>query len=482
MARQRLRAGIAVISLLTATAWAATDMFQDVLEEERSGKTPTAGAMPTTDSSRPAASRSPQAPIPTDPGPRDSVPVDQIRILEIFDLDSQYYSIDPKAGLDGYYYVFKVSSPHGEYRVVSVQDLVKVCHEIDVLETYLAKNKESPLARGLADSVVGVGKGAGDILLHPGLTLKRMGTGVGKMVRGVGRLLATPFKDKNEGKDADGVDRALYGKGPAGGDRRQVAYELGLDVYTDNPNIQKLLNEVGRERLAGRLPVRVGLLFVPGGGVFSLALTPMGYDEPTEKLIRDEEPAELLRILGLRYRNQFGYAYGGRDSDPLLEHLLNNPNYTPRQQAYLWLYITEMKDLENRDEALRFLASVGSADEADSVVTQAEMLALIHTRARPLARYHPFGATLGAVGRDGALCMVWPVDTVRQWHDKGRLLDVGLRAMKEAGASRLEVWCVGDVDAATVEAAYKRGVPIHPNILAEPLFRAPRKQEPAVVK
>lgn len=405
---------------------------------------------------------------------RRTVALAAIPILRELDLSSPNYTLRDQVEVDGYFYHFQLDTERGVHEVASVRGLIKRCHEIDVIEHFRETDEGGHFSKGLGSSFRGVGKGLGQAVRHPGETLKRVGAGAGRFLRATGGFFSAPFRRRQSVKASDGTDRALLGKGPAGGERRLLAYELGLDVYTENEEAMALLNEIARQRLAGKLPVGAAVFALPGGAVFTLSLTPMGYDASTEELIRDKAPTELKRELAGRYEKLTGLPAGKRATS--VAALLENPNYSPREQAYLWRYLTDLGALGNLDEAMQFLGEVGTPDQAGIVCTQVELLSLLHARARRLERFVPVNQTLGARSVDGTLILVISIDTVRFQHDVTRSLRDSINAAKKHGARRIEIWSTGDIDARSVALANKMGVVVHQNILSNPLFKRPRNE------
>jgi len=313
------------------------------------------------------------------------VKLSDIPILKSILHASPNYTISEDVEVDGYYYRFFIHTPHGDYEVTSVRKLIKRCHEIDVFEHFRTSEQGNLILQGVGQSFVGVGKGLGAVVRHPGVAAKRVGAGAGRSLRATGGFFSRPFRKSKPALASDGTDRASLGKGPAGGERRRLAHELGLDAYSENENVKTLLNSMARRRLFGKLPIGAAVFALPGGAAFTLSLTPMGYDASTEELIRDNGPTELKRALGLRYAQQFRLDYP-KEGAPLMR-LLDNPNYTPREQAYLWRYLTDLQGLEGIEDALSFLASVQTHEWASVVSTQVEMLSLLHHRGKPLRRF-----------------------------------------------------------------------------------------------
>jgi hypothetical protein len=403
-----------------------------------------------------------------------TVPLHSIPVLQTVLWESPNFEIDPVVEIDGYYYRFRVTSAHGEYRVTSVRKLIKRLHEIDVIEHFRENDEGGHILKGVGQSVVGVGKGLGNAVRHPGQTVKRIGQGTGRFFRAVGGIFAKPFRDEERLLASDGTDLALLGKGPGGGERRLLAAELGLDVYTQNPHAQGLLKEVARQRMMGKLPVGAAVFALPGGAVFTLSLTPMGYEAATEDLIRIHSPAELKRELGIRYQKQFGLDY--TDPDSAVARLLANPNYSPREQAYLWRYLTDLEELDGTADAFAFLAGVSTPAQASIVSTQVELLSLLHQRKVPLDRFVPVHNTLGGRGRNGRLCLVISIDTVRYQGDVSKSLQRSINAARRVEAESIAIYSTGDIDRRSVQLAERMGVRVFQNILDDPVFRVPRDE------
>jgi hypothetical protein len=406
---------------------------------------------------------------------QQTIDLSSIPILKTKLWESKNFTIDPTVQVDGYYYIFTVQTKAGTHQVVSVRKLIKFCHELDVLEEYKSTQKGNPFAKGMGQAASGIGKGFVQIFRHPGQSTKRVGAGFGRLFRGAGRA----FKRKKAKPTlaSDGTDLALLGKGPAGPERRLLANELGLDVYTTNGEIQLFLNQVARKRLAGKLPLNSAIFALPGGSVFTLSLTPMGHDQSTELLIRNQSPTELKTTLAQRFGEISGIDHLAEDS-PILA-LVDNPNYTPRQLAYLWRYFADLKGMAGMREALIFLGAVDSPAKAEVASAQAELLALLHQRGKPMKRFAPLRNTLGGLAEDGTLCFLISRDTIRFWSDVETSLNLATQAGRSLTAARVEFWSTGDVDHESAVLAAKKGIAVYQNILEHKVFQQAREGDEA---
>ncbi len=399
--------------------------------------------------------------------PKGTVRKDAIPILRTVLKPSPHYRVDDEVGVDGYYYVFTVHSSFGDEEVRSVRELIKTLHEIEVIEEYKQTHEGSHVWEGMKQSAKGVGRGLANLVRHPGQSVKRAGKGVGRVFGALG----APFRRKPSTTASDGTNRALLGAGPGGGERRLLAAEVGLDVYTDNPHAQAFIKGVAGQRMMGKLPIGSAVFAMPGGILFTLSLTPMGYDPNTEELIRDNGPGELRNRLAARYQQHFGLDYG-QPGD--LRHLLDNPNFSPREQAYILRYLLDMKGVGGLDHAMDFLSRVNSPAYAKIVIAQIEMLALVHKRGKRFQTFVPVRNTLGALATDGTLCFLISIDTVRYWSDVKTSIEAAVAAGRRVGARRVEIWSTGDIDARSVAEAQRYGVSVRQNILEDPAFRRPR--------
>lgn len=401
--------------------------------------------------------------------PQTMVSLDAIPIMQYLPRRSDNYTIETEVKVDGYFYTFTVHSPHGDYTAGSVRDLIRICHEIDAIEEYGKTEQGSAFMQGLKQSACGIGRGAVNLVRHPGQSVKRAGQGVGKL----GRAVASPFTRQAPSTAGNGENLELLGAGPGGSERRLFAYELGLDVYTDSPNTQAFIKEVAGKRMMGKLPLSSAVFALPGGAVFTLSLTPMGYDPTTEELIRDNSPGELLRLLSTGFKQNL--ALDCEDASGPARRFLDNPNFTPRQKAYIYRYLLDLKGIGGIPEAMEFFSKVTSPAYGKIVTAQLEMLALLHSRARKLKALVPVRNTLAGLAADGTLCAIISIDTVRFWPDVEESVKAIVRKAHEIGAKYAEIWSTGDIDEQSAAFAKKYGVSVRQNILRYEIFRKPRE-------
>jgi len=106
--------------------------------------------------------------FPQNPAVAAEVRFENIRSLDgLLPRKTQFYEVAPEVKLKGAYYQFKVKSGHGTYEVESIRNLLKVCHEIKVMEQYKATDAGGEVWKGFSGSLKNLGTGAKAIVTNP---------------------------------------------------------------------------------------------------------------------------------------------------------------------------------------------------------------------------------------------------------------------------------------------------------------------------
>jgi hypothetical protein len=401
----------------------------------------------------------------------ETVSYSSITTLKRLSQSNKYYTIDDTVRIDAPYYRFLVKSSHGDYDVLSIKDLLKVCHEICIIEEYRKTDQGSQAWKGASESLKDIGRGAKQIVKEPKESAKAFARAGGKLVRGVGRFIKKKF-DKEE-KDASGdTDRAKGGEGfVVGKHAREFAAEVGLDVYSDNPYVQALIQEVAKARSKGSIGTSVGLFFlspIQGLGLLSNSLTPNGFDAETEKLIRDESPAELRYVLTKKYEKELGIAPG---KESIVEDLLDNPNYSPREQAYLYLYLKRLGKpdtgtaVEGVSDTIKYLSKVQTPNAATHAINQMELFSAYQTHAKDLTRLTAASDKIGAITEKKELFFIIPYDIVESTPEMKKFLDEVVKFAKTQGTKGTQLWFTGDVTRGFTSESKAKGVIVQEDVL-----------------
>lgn len=398
--------------------------------------------------------------IPTAVVPYSSLPVSQV-----VPQTAVTYSIDPNVTVAAYSYIFHVKGIDAEYEVISVASLVKLVHELAVIEELKHRHKGKEFASGVADGVKGIGTGIANLFTKPGESFKSMGERLRQTGRSIERVVGT---EEKVGKDESGHDRSLLGSGPAGMARRALAYETGVDVYTSNPVLQKLLTDLSHVYTAGSfatwaIPYNIGLLNY---------FNPISGDDLTERHIRDYEPYELRRLVGEELQPIL--RMNREDSYQPLNRWLMNPNYSPRNTAYIGQALIQLKNATNLNLVMQELAEVRAPEEADMLTLELRLYSLLDKNIQKIVAFEKYRALFVGLGENNVMYILFPGDTLRPWDEtKNAFAELYAEAVNYR-LGGIEVWSIGDVHPALVQGAEGSGVVIHQNILRNEAFYRPQ--------
>lgn len=172
------------------------------------------------------------------------------------------WRIDPMISNDGIYNTWGVSSQIGPYHITGNERLIELLREIEATIRLQEISKGKEFAMGLADagkekwdSVVNVAK-------DPVGTVTKLPQGASRFLGRVGNTMKHTVQGKldidTKAKPEDTM-RNLLGVEKA---KRLLAAELGVNPYTHNDALQRVLNEVAAVRAFGKLTVNVGSMVV----------------------------------------------------------------------------------------------------------------------------------------------------------------------------------------------------------------------------
>ncbi len=396
----------------------------------------------------------------------------------------EHHEIDAIVCISYPYCRFWVKTPHGEYNVTGIRRLLKCLYEIEALERFRATDDGSQVWKGAKESIKDIGRGVERIIEDPGESARAVGRGFARLGRSIARLARKPFDDEDKRRAGDGSDRSKGGKGFLyGGELRKFAYELGVDVYTDNIYLQAMMREVAKQRATGRLAGKLGVsavISIPGSTYIRNSLTPGGLDEQAEVYIRDNDADELRRINRKLWKNDLGL---DKDENDDLRRFLENPNYTPREATYARVYLTRMREVAGIQRVVECLAKVSWPQEAEDILAQLELLAAFHQHEKPFARFIVVDEILGGLVKDSCR-IIFPltVDILDDRPETRQTISGLARAARGQGGDA-EIWLTGAASSSLAAYAKSQGALIRQQILRQSCFLPPlAAPAPAEVK
>lgn len=253
---------------------------------------------------------------------------------------------------------FHVSSPHAEYDVETVMALRKLIHEIEVIERIKAGKEDNGFVDGAVDSVKATGEGFKKLVTEPLDSAKDVGSAVGKLGKSVGGL----FRKKEEG------EKSSFGEKVLGGAKREVAAEMGVDVYTTNPYLAELLDRMARARTGGKGVAFIGKLLLPVAGLVSVTLTASGLNAAADQYVNNTSRGDLYRDNRNKFK-EMGF------SEKESTQMLNSEFFSPRESTYLRFYLEALKAITGFEEIFKKARKADSFLQAHKILYEAQLTA-----------------------------------------------------------------------------------------------------------
>lgn len=277
-------------------------------------------------------------------------------------LRSSSYELDPMAQARDNYYHFRVQSDHGGYRVSSQAMLRTRLHEISTIAELRARLDDdgpaldrSPAGRrGVASERVV------DILSNPLGTASQL---LGNLTYNLEETFSA--SEESDAADTGGSSSIDLNPDPH---KRSAAAQLGVDVYSTNPALQALLDELAAARSAGNPENAISPLVRNvyaerpfGSGVFAQRM---------ESLLKNTAGGDLNALVDGKLE-RLGVP------DEVRVGFVTHPAYTPRSRLFVTAFLEMLDGVDHLDQFVR---------SANTARTEADALAYVHYL-RMLAHY-----------------------------------------------------------------------------------------------
>lgn len=270
-----------------------------------------------------------------------------------------HHSVRPKIGQDRLQHTYEIETDFGVYAVTS-RRLVEIrAHEAEVLSRVTKMEGGSEFVRSLGKSLAAIPTGAVELVLDPADGFKKIGRGLSKTGLRVRDLFTGGRTSNYEGSTGG---NAFYGD-----EQRAMAAQLGLDVYSTNPQVRTFLREIGSARAAGSLGVDLASLALPVVGF--AAVTTAKWQADVTRLLRDKTPLELYRH-NARTLTELGIPRN------TWEPFLRNPHLSPRHKTTITRSLTEMATVPGLAAVLA--AATQTRDEVGALYHEQQAILLSH--------------------------------------------------------------------------------------------------------
>jgi hypothetical protein len=357
------------------------------------------------------------------------------------------YQIDNAVRSDGFLQIFELNTNYGHYQVqgrellkVRLRELAAVAALERMNKSQVYLNAAAKAAKKPVDLAVG-------LVTNPVGTVQQSMSGVGALFSRVGSGVA------NMGNSRDNVAGSLLGVSSA---KRQIAYRLGVDPYTDFKPLADALNDMARVTALGDLTVSGAFMAIPGGAGMVVS-----YSKTTQEvgqMVLDKTPSEL------RDANRTKLSAMGVPG-AVIGAFLDNAFYTPMDQTVIVAALAKMNGVGNRGLFVSRASQAPSRDLAFFTRTRAELLADQHSRVEPFVDFVDVRGIPLNQTRSGKVVAVMALDELawtKQASDFVAVIDQDIKQRKLGNS--VEVKISGTATPLAREGLRERGWKVFENI------------------
>ena len=352
------------------------------------------------------------------------------------------HRVEERVSNDGLLNTYRVGSKFGAFTAVSTTILKKRIGEINALVAMEKISKTSLYTAALKDAGVNTLAGVKNLLVSPVQSLSGAASGIGAALSRVKNSINGPQRSQSE--DAQVKDLIGYAKA-----KREIAFQLGVDVYSDNEKLQSRLNEIAWASFAGGMTWNAAMMAVPGGAGIAFSVT--GNVQRLNEIFRDNPPVELRRMNG----EKLAAMDVNRE---IADAFLNNAVYSPRGQTELVDALAGMKGVANRAAFIRLATSLSDANLTFFRQRQAQMYAGYNRTISPIESFIFLGEFAVARTAKSEIVFNVPLDHLLWSEPAAGLVTVANQRVAElGGTAEKQLWVSGTLSARAKKEIEGRG-------------------------
>ena len=356
-------------------------------------------------------------------------------------ISGPHHRVQEQVRNDGYLNIYTIDSKFGQFTALSTALLRKRVQEIDALAVMEQIKGTKEYGASIKEAGLDTLAGMKNLITSPVQTVKGAVGGIGAAFRRAGDNLTGPKRsdaEDNRVKDWIGFSKT----------KREYAYQLGVDVYSDNKVLQDRLDEISWAGYAGGLTWAAAMMAVPGGA--GLAISISGSHKLLNDVFRTTPPSDLRRM------NQDKLAKMGVQAE-VADLFLNNSLYTPREQTILVAALDQMTGVANRGAFINTAALSDTKTLTYFRQRAAEMYLGYHKNVAPIESFQSIGGLVAARIGD-AIIFTLPLDHLVWTETMGRFLTAANKKVDElSGAKRKQLWIGGTMSDRARQEAQKLG-------------------------
>jgi hypothetical protein len=294
---------------------------------------------------------------------------------------------------DGFMHLFALQTPYGNYQVSGDRLLSERLNELQAVETLEKMSKTKAFVDAAENAGLAPLRFGRDLVTAPIETTGRFVSGVTNMFDKVGSEI------NNRSASRDSLVESVTGIQKA---KRELAFTLGVDPYSEFPPLAEGLNGVAQMMALGDISISAAYSAIPGGA--GIAVSSVTTASTLSQPLRDKSSAEIAGVVRAKLK-----ALGV--SDDQAKAFFANTAYSPADQ----LAIVDALTTLNAKDSGAFIARAATAESADVAKFQRYRVELMAKENKRLGTLASFETVSGfAINRDksGNFVAVFPFDEV----------------------------------------------------------------------
>ncbi|HAH09233.1 MAG TPA: hypothetical protein DCL54_05970 [Alphaproteobacteria bacterium] len=303
------------------------------------------------------------------------------------------WEIKPQVARDGFSRVFTLKTPYGEFEVVGQRRLDDRLNELRALDALEKMSKSEMFVKALAKAGLAPLRFGRDLITNPIETTENLFAGVANVFD----RAAAEIDQANASKD--GTFESLVGVSKA---RRALAFELGVDAYSDFKPLSRGLDDVAGAVAAGDLSVRAAFSAISGGAGTAISGTATANQLSTP--LRDKSSAEIAAQVET---DLLAMGVAGAE----IQSFLTSDFYSPADHLAV---TAALKTLDAKDPGtfLSRAARARSVDDAKFQRARVEAMAAHSAKLGTVKAFESVGDYTLARNAKGELVAVFPFDEI----------------------------------------------------------------------
>jgi hypothetical protein len=385
--------------------------------------------------------------LPATAAPRFEAPVNQkaSAILPPQLLSGPNFRVRDQVVSYGYMHHYVLDSDFGVFEVTGDFALRKLIREIRAIAALREVKKSDAYLKGLKQAASQPLEFGADLVTNPVDTVSGIPKGITRLFENVSTGLTTKDDPSQDGKVAQALSVST--------NKRELAHQLGVDVYSSNNVLQKELNSLAWATSLGSLTVSAALAPVGGPAVMAVSAT------RTAQQLNDlqrQYPPERLRQMNEQKLLAMGIAPG------LVTQFLDHPSYTPTHDTVITQSLEALKGAVGRDAFVRQALTADDEETANFYMTMAETLRGLQQKVAPIQEISAFGPLVFAQAANGVVLVPLPLDQGFWTERASQRVPAALTAYKakNPAVKKVEFWVTGTVSKLAKEELSKLGVKV----------------------